>query len=80
MELSGEKPGPKLGHTLNALLEEVLDEPTRNSAEYMEKRAIELMRLREDELKKLGDAGRIRREEEEKTEIAELQKKHDVCC
>jgi hypothetical protein len=80
MELSGEKPGPKLGHTLNALLEEVLEDPTKNTKEYMEKRAIELMKLPEEELKKLGDSGRARREEEEKTEIAELQKKHSVCC
>ncbi len=80
MELSGEKPGPKLGHTLNALLEEVLEDPLKNTAEYMEKRAVELMKLDENELKKLGDAGRLKRETEEASEIAELQKKHGVCC
>ncbi len=80
MELSGEKPGPRLGHTLNALLEEVLDTPEKNTTEYMEKRAMELMKLPEGELKKLGDAGRLKREEEEASEIAELQKKHSVCC
>jgi putative nucleotidyltransferase with HDIG domain len=80
MELTSEKPGPKLGHTLNALLEEVLEDPAKNTTEYMETRAQELMKLDEAELKKLGDAGRARREEEEKMEIAELQKKHSVCC
>jgi tRNA nucleotidyltransferase (CCA-adding enzyme) len=80
MEITGEKPGPKLGHTLNALLEEVLDDPLKNTAEYMEKRAIELMKLEESELKKLGDAGRAKRDEEEAADIAEIQKKHSVCC
>lgn len=80
MELTGEKPGPKLGHTLNALLEEVLEDPTKNTTEYMEKRAIELMEMDEKELKALGDAGKARRDAEEAAEIAELQKKHSVCC
>lgn len=80
MEITGEKPGPKLGNTLNALLEEVLDDPLKNTVEYMEKRATELMKLSETELKTLGDAGRLKREEEEAAEIAELQKKHNVCC
>jgi hypothetical protein len=80
MELTGEKPGPKLGHTLNALLEEVLDDPLKNTPEYMEERATALMKLPEMELKKLGDAGRLKREAEEAAEIAELQKRHDVCC
>jgi hypothetical protein len=46
----------------------------------MEKRAIELMSLSETELATLGEAGRQKREEEEAAEIAELQKKHNVCC
>jgi putative nucleotidyltransferase with HDIG domain len=80
MEITGEKPGPKLGNTLNALLEEVLDDPLKNTPEYMESRAIELMKLPDAELVKLGEAGRLKRETEEAAEIAELQKKHDVCC
>ncbi len=80
MEITGENPGPKLGNTLNALLEEVLDDSLKNTPEYMEKRAIELMKLPDAELVKLGEAGRLKREKEEAAEIAELQKKHDVCC
>ena len=78
MELTGEKPSKKLGDTLNALLEEVLDDPLKNTAEYMEKRALELMKLPELELAKLGDAGKIKREQEEAAEIAELHKKNKV--
>ena len=80
MELSGEKPSKKLGDTLNALLEEVLDDPLKNTAEYMEKRAMKLMKLPEEELTMLGVAGKAKRDAEEATEIAKLQKKHDVCC
>ena len=78
MELTGERPGKKLGDTLNALLEEVLDDPTKNTTEYMEQRAVELMKLPETELALLGDAGKAKRNAEEAAEIAELQKKHKV--
>lgn len=80
MAITGDKPGPKLGHTLNALLEEVLEEPSKNTPDYLEDRAQILMKMDETELKKLGDQGKARRDEEEKMEIAELQKKHQVCC
>jgi putative nucleotidyltransferase with HDIG domain len=80
MEITSEKPGPKLGYTLHALLEEALEDPGKNTTEYMEKRAVELMNLPEDELKKLGEAGKARQAEEEAAEISELQKKHGVCC
>jgi tRNA nucleotidyltransferase (CCA-adding enzyme) len=80
MEISGEKPGPKLGHTLHALLEEVLEDPSKNTTEYMERRAIELMKLPEAELIALGELGREKQKFEENAAIEELQKKHNVCC
>jgi hypothetical protein len=39
MEVTHETPGPKIGYTLSALLEEVLEDPKLNTAEYLEKRA-----------------------------------------
>lgn len=78
MEISGEKPGPKLGHVLHALLEEVLDEPNKNTSEYLEERAIELMRMSEETLVLLGKQGRMKRDQEETDAIAALQKKHKV--
>lgn len=78
MELTGEKPSKKLGDTLNALLEEVLDEPTKNTPEYMEKRALELMNMTETELDALGKSGKEKREKEEAEAVAELHKKHKV--
>lgn len=76
MEIAGEKPGPKLGHTLHALLEEVLDEPTKNTPEYLEGRAQILMKMSIEELEALGKQGREKREKEEAEAIAELHRKH----
>lgn len=78
MELTGEKPSKKLGDTLNALLEEVLDDPLRNTTEYLEKRALELMQMTEKELSTLGEQGRKKKEEEEAEAVALLHKKHKV--
>jgi hypothetical protein len=58
MQVTGEKPGPKIGWTLHALLEEVLDDPTKNNFEYLEKKSIELSKLSPDELRALGEEGR----------------------
>ena len=74
----GEKPGPRIGSLLHALLEEVLDDPAKNTEDYLEKRAAELMQLPEDELKKLGEQGKDRREEEDDAAIQKLREKHHV--
>jgi putative nucleotidyltransferase with HDIG domain len=78
MEITGEKPGPKFGHTLHALLEEVLDDPSKNTVPYMERRAEELMRMSVKELEELGKQGREKLEKEEADAIAKLHKKHKV--
>jgi putative nucleotidyltransferase with HDIG domain len=78
MELTGERPTKKLGDTLNALLEEVLDNPEKNTPEYMEKRAVELMNMSLEELDALGKQGKEKREKEEAGAVAELHKKHNV--
>jgi len=78
MEVTGEKPGPKLGHALNALLEEVLDDPSRNTEEYLEKRALELTQLPEDELKRLGEQGKEKKEAAEEAEVEKIRGKYWV--
>ena len=78
MEMTGERPSKKLGDTLNALLEEVLDDPFKNTHEYLEKRAQELMTMNEKELDALGKKGKEKREMEESEAVAELHKKHRV--
>ena len=74
----GEAPGPRIGWILHTLLEEVLDDPGKNPPAYLESRADELRKLPEGELKKLGEAGKERREEEEEAEIEQLRKKHHI--
>lgn len=74
----GLKPGPKFGNILNALLEEVLDEPEKNTKEYLLKRAVELSSLDESKLDKLGRAGKEKREQEEQKEIEAIRKRHHV--
>ena len=79
MELFHAKPGPKIGFALHALLEEVLDDPKRNTEEYLDKRTAELLELPEDALEALGEAGKKAREEREDEEIREIMEKHHVC-
>ncbi len=74
----GEKAGPRIGWILHALLEEVLDEPQKNTEEYLEKRSKELMRLENQALQKLGEAGKDRRGEEDEAAIQKLREKHHV--
>lgn len=78
MKVTGERPGPRLGWMLHALLEEVLDDPTKNSKEYMDAKAIELAQLSDVELKALGEGGKERKEEAEEADIKDIQKKYFV--
>jgi len=79
METFHVNPGPKIGYVLNALLEEVLDEPTRNTKDYLDTRTEELLKMPEVELQKLGEAGKARREAAEDEEIQHIMEKHHVC-
>jgi poly(A) polymerase/tRNA nucleotidyltransferase (CCA-adding enzyme) len=74
----GIKPGPAMGWMLHALLEEVLDDPKKNTEARLEKRAQELTKLPEKELKLLGEQGKDRKTEEDEAAVAELRKKHHV--
>jgi poly(A) polymerase/tRNA nucleotidyltransferase (CCA-adding enzyme) len=78
MNVTRENPGPRIGNIMHALLEEVLDDPSRNTAEYLEKRALELSLLQDEELKELGNKGKSKKEVEEEREVEELRKKHHV--
>ncbi|MEX1120457.1 MAG: HD domain-containing protein, partial [Candidatus Paceibacterota bacterium] len=78
MEITGEKPGPRLGYILHALLEEVLDDPKRNTEAYLEKKIKELQELPEETLKAHGEQGKRKREEFEEEAVKEIRKKHWV--
>ena len=74
----GENPSPRIGWILHALLEEVLDDPTRNTQEYLENRTRELTTMSQKELRTLGEAGKERKGEEDEAAVEELRKKHHV--
>lgn len=78
MDITEEKPGPKLGYALHALLEEVLDDPAKNTPDYLEKRAIELMNMPEMILRELGQQGKKKRALEEESAVQAIQKRHHV--
>ena len=78
MTLSGEKPGKKLGYILHALLEEVLIEPGKNTEEYLETRVSELLKLPEDVLFALAEAGKEKQAEEEAAALKEIAREHKV--
>lgn len=78
MGISGEKPSPRIGFVLHALLEEVLDNPNLNTEEYLENRVLELIKFSEEELKKIGEAGKGKKKELEEEEIGKIRKKHGV--
>lgn len=78
MEVARETPGPRIGNILHALLEEVLDDPTKNNPEYLEQRSIELQHMPEDELEAIGRNGRLKKDDEDLKEVAQLRKKYSV--
>lgn len=78
MTLSGEKPGRRLGYILHALLEEALDDASKNTEEYMERRTLELLKLSEDALITLAEAGKKRQAEEEAAAIKDIAREHHI--
>ena len=72
------KPGPRMGWMLHALLEEVLENPDLNTIDLLTARVLELDTLSDIELKKLGEAGKEKKEELNEEEIEKLQIKHNV--
>lgn len=69
------RPSPVIGGILNALLAEVLDDPTKNKREYLLQRARELKDTDPEDLKIMGEAAK---EDEEKKRENEIRRKYDV--
>ncbi|MFN3188272.1 MAG: CCA tRNA nucleotidyltransferase [Candidatus Paceibacteria bacterium] len=78
MEVTGEKPGRKLGYILHALLEEALVDPSKNTGEYLEKRTTELNELPEEKLKALAEAGKEIQAKEEAEALKAIAREHKV--
>ncbi|MBI3888360.1 HD domain-containing protein [Candidatus Nomurabacteria bacterium] len=74
----GITPGPRMGWILNALLEEVLDAPEKNTVEHLSELVKSLNMLGNEELKTLGDRGKEKKEELEEEEVKKLHLRHGV--
>lgn len=74
----GIKPGPRMGWILHALLDECLEDDTKNNSEYLKSRTLELNTLEDNTLKELGEKGKEKKEEIEEGELKEIRKKHKV--
>lgn len=78
MDVTHVTAGPRIGYTLHALLDEVLDDPKKNTEEYLENRAKELIVLPEEELKELGEKGKKTKERVDEREVEKIRSKHWV--
>lgn len=74
MRILAIEPGPKIGLVLNALLGEVLEDPSKNTAEYLTRRTQEFGERTAEDLKVFLDAKERKIEEEE----AAIRKKYYV--
>jgi len=78
MKIAGLKPGPRVGQILIILLDEVLENPQKNTKENLEIRIKILAKLSENELKNLAEKAQEKKEEFEGGLEAELKKKYYV--
>ncbi len=78
MNVTQETPGPKIGYVLHALFDEVLDNPEKNTEEYLDSKALELIQLSIEELKALGEAGKEEMDEKNKEQVKEIRKQFKV--
>jgi len=72
------QPGPKIGMILSILLDEVIDEPSKNRIKNLELRIKELGNLMDDELKKIAKVAREKKEEFESGIEEEIKRKYYV--
>lgn len=74
----GERPSPRIGWILHALLEEVLEAPEKNTREYLLEKASVLSGMENSVLKDMGEAGKEAQEEAEGEELSKIKAKHRV--
>ena len=78
MRLGGLPPSPKVGQILAVLLEEIIDDPKKNSEDYLAQRIQELNLLAEGELKQSAEKAKARKQEFESGLMEEIKKKYYV--
>jgi len=78
MKEVGEKAGPRIGWILHALLEEVLEDPGKNTRDYLLEKSRVLTNMEDSALKEMGDVGKEARDQAEEAEISSIRSKHHV--
>lgn len=78
MEVTNIPAGRKIGDILHALFAEVLEDPKLNTPEYLENKSLELVKLSDADLAKLGEKGRENKEAQEEKTLEDIRKKHFV--
>ena len=71
-------PGPKVGHVLEVLLQEVMDEPAKNTRENLEARIKDLGVLSDRELVEMAEKAESKIELVEEERISHIKKRHFV--
>ena len=77
-ELTGVPQSPKIGSFLQTLLEEVLDDPAKNTREYLEERVKTLAAMNDSELAALAKQAKEKALGLEEEMVATIKKKHWV--
>jgi putative nucleotidyltransferase with HDIG domain len=78
MPLLGLPQSRRVGWVLNALMEEVIDDPKKNEKKYLEKRAKELNKLSDGELQALFASAQQKKRDAEGEMDEDIKKKHHV--
>ena len=78
MKELAEQPGPRLGWMLHALLEEVLEDPEKNTREYLLEKARVLSNMEDAALREMGEEGKEAKDAAEEEEIRLIREKFHV--
>jgi poly(A) polymerase/tRNA nucleotidyltransferase (CCA-adding enzyme) len=78
MDVTQETPGRKIGYILHALFAEVLEDPVKNTSEYLEARALHMKTLDIKVLKSLAEEGKDDMENKNADQVASIRKSFHV--
>lgn len=74
----GVAPGPRMGWMLHGMLEEVIEDPLKNTLEYLTQRVQYYETLSDDQLREIGIAGKETKEQADSEIVKQLHVKHGV--
>ena len=74
MDVTQETPGRKIGYILHALFAEVLENPEKNTVEYLEERALHMKDLDMKVLKSMAEEGKDDMENKNADQVANIRK------